>query len=79
MIGVVTRADQFSGAAADVNARLKRLVTDLKARNLKVFLRGVNTPELLRAAVAVGIDCMDGICVADLTQELKTLYMWNIG
>lgn len=37
-----------------VNARLNRLVTNLKPPNLKVFLRGVKTPQLLRAAVAGG-------------------------
>ena len=78
ILGVVTRADQFSGAVADVSARLKRFVTDLKARNLRVFLQGANTPELVRVAIATGIDCMDGPCVADLTRELKTLYRWNI-
>jgi hypothetical protein len=79
IMGVVTRADQFSGAVEDVNARLKRYVTDLKARNLRVFLHGVNTPELVHIAMATGIDWMDGPCVADPTRELKTLYRWNIG
>ena len=78
IMGVVTRADQFSGAVADVNALLKRHVTNLKARNLRIFLHGVNTQELVRLAIAVGIDWMDGPCVADLTRELKTLYRWNI-
>jgi hypothetical protein len=31
IIGVATRADQFSGTVVEVNTRLKRLVTDLKA------------------------------------------------
>jgi hypothetical protein len=78
IMGVVTRADQFSGTAVEVSARLKRLVTDLKARNLKVFLHGANSPEMVRAAITTGIDCIDGSCVADLTRELKTLYPWNI-
>jgi GGDEF domain-containing protein len=79
IMGVVTRADQFSGAVADVRARLKRHVKDLKARNLRVFLHGVNTPELVREASATGIDWIDGSCVANPTRELKTLYRWNIG
>lgn len=79
IMGVVTHADQFSGPVGDVSNQLKRFVKDLKARNLRVFLHGVNTPELVRAAIATGIDCMDGPCVADLTRELKTLYHWNIG
>jgi hypothetical protein len=79
IMGVATRADEFSGAAADVSTRLNRFVTDLKARNMRVFLRGVNSPELVQVAKATGIDWMDGPCVAALTRELKTLYRWNIG
>ena len=79
IMGVVTRADEFSGAVVDVSVRLNRYVTDLKARNMKVFLRGVNSPELVQVARVTGIDWMDGPCVAALTRELKTLYRWNIG
>jgi hypothetical protein len=74
IMGAVTRADQFSGAVADVGARLQRFATDLKARNRGIFLHGVNTPEPVRAAVATGIDCIDGHCVDNLTRELKTLH-----
>jgi hypothetical protein len=79
IVGVVTRADQFSGTVADVGARLKRHMADLKARNQRVFLHGVNTPELVREAIAAGIDWIDGSCVAEPARELKTLYRWHIG
>ena len=79
VVGVVTRADQFSGTAVEVSARMNRLVTDLKASNMKVFLRGVNTRELVHVARATGIDWIDGSCVAALTKELKSLYHWNVG
>jgi GGDEF domain-containing protein len=78
IMGVVMRADEFSGPMVEVSARLKRLVTDLKARNLKVFLHGANSPEMVRAAITTGINCIDGSCVAGLTRDLKTLYPWNI-
>lgn len=78
IIGVATRGDELSGPMADVSARLKRLVTGLKARNMKVFLHGANSREMVHAAITTSIDCIDGSCVADLTRELKTLYPWNI-
>ena len=58
---------------------MNRFVTELKDRNMKIFLRGVNTPELVQIARATGIDWMDGPSVATHTREPKTLYRWDIG
>jgi hypothetical protein len=46
---------EFSGPMVQVSARLKRLVADLKARNLKVFLQNANSPEIVRVAITTGM------------------------
>ncbi|MBV9046551.1 MAG: hypothetical protein JO294_15630 [Alphaproteobacteria bacterium] len=78
IVGVGTRVDELTGPVGDISARLRRLVMDLKARNLKVFLHGANSSDVVRAAITTGIDCIDGSCIAGLTRELKTLYSWNV-
>lgn len=79
IIGVSTHVDQLCGPASDAGARLRRFVTDMKARNLSAVLHGVNTAELVQAAADAGVTYMDGPAVADLTRLLKTRYRWNIG
>ena len=78
IMGVVTRADQFVDPAAEASVRLNQFVTRVRAKNLRVFLNGVNSAELLRSAIAAGVDCVGGLSVAETTRELKTVYPWDI-
>lgn len=77
LLGVSVDAKSLPRNVGEATTALTRLVSTATALNLKVFVHGVDTLGILKAAQKAGADYVDGHAVALPMAEPKAAYQWT--